>query len=437
MKYPPKAGRFVLGPWTKGLNNVDPLEDVLPEQFAASRNMVLDRHGEAGTRPGLIERVAGTNASGFYAVTNSEGIYFDNGALVKVDARSWTTTVLGTGFSVGRKLSAVTLGPRVYWTNGVECGRIHVPTWTALSGLGTVNPSVDVTLTATSYGDLPAGRYFLALTYVDTWGEESGTTKLHFVELSSQGGIAVTLSAAAPAGVSGVRLYLTEPNGTREELYRVLELDDDETSAVITLREFGQPISTLFLQPIPVPDLITAYNGHLFFAVGDRVWASETMRYGLYHEDFGEVGWYPQEVAVLERGHDGIFVSADRTYAYVGPHPKEFTLLDNVFNYEGVKGSGTQVDRDLLGLDDVRMKQVPVWFTSRGAVLGLPGGSILPISRGRAEPDVFRQGVSGTVEFNGVETVMTALEERERPGDSVQLQDTFSVTVIKRGLTDA
>lgn len=437
MKYPPKAGRFVLGPWVKGLNNVEAQEDLENSEFAAGLNMVLDKHGEAETRPGLIQRVVGTNASGFFAVTNSEGIYTDNGDLIRLDARTWTTTTLISGLAEGRKLSAVVLGPRVYWTNGIDYGRIHVPTWETLEGFGTVNPAVEVTLTPTAYGDLPAGRYLLALTYVDAWGEESGTTKLHFVELSSQGGIAVALSAPAPAGVGGVRLYMTEPNGTREELYRVLELDDDETSAVITLREFGQPISTLFLQPIPVPDLVTAYNGHLFFAIGSMVWASETMRYGLYHEDFGEIGSYPQDVSVLERGHDGVFVSADRTYSYVGNHPNDFTLLDNVFNYEGVKGSGCQIDRDLFSLENVKAKQLPMWFTSRGAVLGMPGGTVMPVSRGRAEPDVYRRGVSGTVEFNGIETVLTALEERERPGDAVRLQDTFSATVIKRGLTDA
>lgn len=435
MSYPDRTGEFKLGPWPKGINNVDDPMRLGADELQDSNNFILTDEGQANLRPGLVKRVTGTALSGIFRVNDTYGLFFDAGKLYRVNANTWDKKELATGYSSRKYTSWTKIGPRVFFTNGNEHGRVHVPDWSVLSGFGTPNPGLTVTLTALSYGSLPVGRYFVGITYVDALGEESGCPAIHFIELTAVGGIDVALAGTVPSNIDAIRVYLTEVNGKRDELYRVAVLDSTDTGIELTFREFGSPLETLFLDEIPVPDLITSYNGYLFFAINDRVWHSHVLRYGLYHEDHNEVGWYPDEVSVLERGQDGLWVVADITYAYVGASPKEFQLVDNVFDHPAVKFSGAQVEGNLFQQEGLT-KDVPLWFSTRGAVVGLPGGQVLPVMKGRAEPDRFRVGVSGTVEFNGVTSVVSALDERKGPGDSVGLQDTFSVKVIKRGLSD-
>lgn len=435
MKYPGKSGSFKLGPWAKGLNNVKHEEDLDANELAEAENFIFNATGEAETRPGLIKRVDAFIASGLYKVSETIGVFFDAGKLYHLDVMTWEKTELASGFAVGKRTSWVTIGPRIFFTNGSQHGRIHVPTWEVLEGFGTSNPKFMTTLSSLGYGNLHPGRYFIAITYVDSFGQESGASGMSFIELESEGGISVSFSDT-PDKI--VRVYMTEAGGDRLELYRVDEINpaEGETSAQITTANFGSPISTLFLDEIPVPDLITAYNGYLFFAVGSMVWSSEAQNYGLYHIDHNEVGTYPENVSVLERGLDGIFAVADKTYAYLGKGPKDFELLDNVFNYPAAKFSGRQVEGKLFSIEGIQGKDVPFWFSSRGAVIGLPGGTVLPISKGKAEPDRYAVGASGTIEFNGIESVITAVDESSGPSDSIGLQDTFSVRVVNRGITE-
>lgn len=435
MGHPRRSASFKLGPWRKGINNVGSPADLGDDELVNSDNFVFDAEGKAETRPGLVQRISGTSCFGLFGVNSYMGVFFDAGKLYKVDVRSWVATELASGYSVGRDVSWAKIGPRVYFTNGVEHGRIHIPTWEVLSGFGTPNPELGVTLSSLSYGSLNAGRYFVGISYVDSFGEESSIPELHFHEITSDGGINVALSGTVPSSVDVIRVYLTEADGDRRELFRVAEVDSTETSIQLDNNVFGSPAETLFLDEIPVPDLITAYNGYLFFSIAERVWSSQAQRWGLYHIDDDEIGWYPEDVTVLERGMDGIWIVADVTYAYIGSGPKDFRLVDNVHNYPASKFSGKQVEGELFG--EGLPKDVPFWFSTRGPVIGLLDGQIKTLTKGRAEPDQYGKGASGMVKFNGVESVMTALDDFQGPRDSVSLQDSFDVRVISRGISES
>ena len=431
MSYPNGSNTFTLGPWPKGINNVEDETRLGKDELRDAENMVISDQGTVETRPGLVKLVDATSAFSLFPLDFSRGVYFDAGELWLFDVFTKEKVSLGSGFARGVRASWVRIGPRLFFTNGKEHGRIHIPTLQVLPGFGTVAPGLDVTVSALPYGSLAAGRYFLGFTFVDSFKEESGCPRLSFIETIA--GIRITFAGEIPAGVEKIRIYATGANGDRKEMYRVGEVDASSSGIDFISPEYGAPLRTLFLSEIPVPDLITAYNGYLFFAIGNEVFHSESQRFGLYHEDHNSVGIYAENVTVLERGQDGLWVVADRTHFYLGDIPKNFELNDNVFNYPAVKFSGCQIDGSLFGLD-IGTKAVPYWFSSRGAVLGLPSGKILPVSKGRAEPDFFGVGASGAVEFNGITSVVTALDEYKSPNDSLQLQDSFSVRVINRGI---
>lgn len=434
MGYSQGSNIFKLGPWAKGINNVKDEAHLFDDELRDAENFVLNDLGIAETRPGLIKRVSATSAQGLYQVSETYAVYFDEGTLYRLDITNWSTTSLATGYTKGRRISWAMIGPRLFFTNGSEHGRIHIPTWAVLSGFGTADPNSQVSLSTLSHGGLCAGRYFIAITHVDLFGEESAATNLHFRELTAAGGIGVTLAGTPPAGVVGIRIYASDANGNRDEMYRVAELDASDTYYEFTDNAFGSPLETLFLNEIPVPDMITTYNGHLYFSIDQRVWYSETMRYGLYHIDHNELYWFPETVNVLEGGRDSVWVVADKTYAFVGDHPKDFNLMDDVFNHSAARFSGTQIEGSLFS--EIGSENVPFWFSTRGAVIGIENGKVLPLMKDRAEPDKYGVGASGTVEFNGVKSVMTALDNYSGPNDSVTLQDSFSVTVVNRGITE-
>ncbi len=436
MGYPNNTGTFYLGPWLQGLNNVEPPERLSGKEFSASANMVLDEIGVAETRPGTAVRISATTGQGLKKISEFEGLYFDEGKLYRMDVRSWTKTELASGYAKDKRISWAIIGSRAYFTNGTEHGRVHLPTWAVLEGFGTPAPEQTVTLSALAYGNLPIGRYFVSFTYIDAYGEESASPKLHFIELTAAGGINVALSGTVPSSVDAIRVYLTEVNGKRDELYRVVVLDTTDTSVQLTTRAFGSPLSTLFLEEIPVPDLITAYNGCLYFSVEDRVWHSDHMRYGLYHIRHNEIGWFSEDVSVLERSPDGIFVVADSTYAFVGSLPKEFVRKDNVLDARASKFSGKQVEGRLFKKEGIPDQEIPMWFSRRGPVLGLSEGRVFPLTKGRAEPDAYAKGASGMVEFNGVNAALTAVDEFGGQRDSLSLQDSFSVRVVNRGISE-
>ncbi len=438
MTNPNRSAPYTLGPWPKGINNVKRVSTLDLDELRDARDFIFDEKGFGKTRPELSLDLSGTAMSGLFSVNSAEGLVFDAGTLYRVNPRSGLKIALASGYSSGLFTSYVEVGPEVFFTNGREYGRVNVVDWAVRDGFGTPNPDgLAVSLASAGFGTLPAGTYLVGLAFVDTLGEESGCQEVLSITLPSSGGITVSWAGTVPSGVGSIRIYASSTNGTREELDKFDEVPVSTSSIVIDGLFRGAALGTLFLEPVPVPDLVTLYNGRLYFAVDNKVFSTEPFRYGLYNEDNNEVGVFPEKVSVLEANVNGIFVVADRTYSYVGSGPKDFELNDSVFDFPASFGSGTQVEGKLFdGMGLQLSESAPYWFSSRGGVLGLPNGSVLALSRGRAEPKRFARGVSGMVEFEGAVGIVAGLQDETGPADSLAISDNFSVRVVKHGLSE-
>jgi len=436
MKFPTKSAPFSFGPWRKGINNVKPLTQLGMDELAESKDFVFDQQGFAKTRPSLEKMVDGTAMSGFLPVTGDSALVFDNGELLRVWPASGQKEVLASGYSVGRHVSwaRAPTAASVFFTNGAEYGVVSLQDWTVQEGFGTQNPDyLTMTPVSAGFGSMPAGTYLVGMTAVGELGE-SGCSQLVPITLAEQGGIAVSWTGTVPTGVSTFRVYASGPNGTRDEVELFEEVESSETSLVVDSLSRGRPLETLFLEQVPVPSLICFYNGRLFFAEGEGVFHTPPGRYGLFNRDNHELGVFPERVTVLEPGSDGLFVVADVTYSYVGKNPETWVMDDAAFPHGAVFGTGTQVTGSLLSFLDRRLpRSVPFWFSTRGAVIGEPGGTVYPIMKGRAEPEQFASGFSGVLEHDGAQAVLTALKDKKGPADGVALQESFSVHVIKHG----
>ncbi len=420
--------------WPAGINNVKHEDELAPEELRDSVNYAFDGQGIPERRISPTQRIAGTNCHSLWG-NGVQAVYMDDGALLLIDADTWTTTQLATGYT-NKWFSFAQIGHRLFFSNGEVAGRVNLIDKTVLPGLGTPTPALNVTAQASGFGGLPAGRYLIGMVYEDAAGEESGCPGVTSAQVQDGGAISISLEGTVPAIVDKIRVYVSEPNGRRDELYSYDRYAVDTTSLVINNTFTGRPLETMYLEAMPPCRYLTAYNGRLYGAIGSEVICSAVQRYGLYDADGDSLGLYPQEVTVLEHFNGGVFVVADRTYAYIGSGPGEMVLRDDVFGHPGVHHSGRQVPANLFPLEGLPSGDLPYWFTSRGAVLGLPGGEVRPLMKGKAEPARFAKGATGVVEINGASQVITAVQGRTGPVDTFAIQDKFAVRVVKNGLSD-
>lgn len=429
-------GKVRFGGWPEGINNVDHVTKLSPGQLRDSENFIYDAAGVPSLRPGF-ERVITSSGHCHSLWTNDTiGIYFDDGALIKVDPASLETVQLATGYG-NRAFSYAQIGSRLFFSNEEISGRLDLDTLEVLPGLGTTTPELEVTVTAGSIGVLPAGSYWAGVAYEDVNGEESGVPRMYRVTLPMPGGFTVAWSGPRPAGADFIRVYSTgTPDANLQEAHSYSRVSKDFASEVVMSPPRGRQLRTYLMETMPHCRYLTAYNGHLYGAVGNELIYSIPRRYGLYDPDTGHLGKFPQNISVLEHYAGGIFVSADKTYRYAGPVPGEMTYHDDLFNYPGVPGSGKQVEASIFEMEGLGSQDVPVWFTSRGLVLGAPDGSVISLMKGKAEPGLYNRAVTGLVTLEGQPQLVTALREKKLDDNSFGIAERSSYRIVKNGLDD-
>lgn len=296
------------------------------------------RHGfQLALASGLAHSLFEDGAGGAFCAFDSD--------LVHLDERLNRTTLRG-GLPAQPKLS-YTRAPDgdIYWSNGLEIGRIH-----AGEARPIITPTpTPPTVSATS-GGLPAGRYQVAFTATGPDGESAATFPIA-LELPKDSGIAI---GSLPAGV---RVYMTGPDG--EVFTRV----PGASGVVATLANTGERLQTLLMAEMPPGQIVRHYAGRLLSAAGAVLWLSEPYQYGLMNP---ARNWlpFPAPITVVEPCEDGVFVCADATYWLPGD------LLDTspvkVLPYGGLDGSGG-VSPD---------QRTVFWGSDQGIVIGAPGGQV-------------------------------------------------------------
>lgn len=199
-----------LGPWLEGQDTFhsDLTHNVFqPQEGGGVRlsiltNMDLDDEGSARLRAGLTDRVTTTAALNTFS---GAGLLLlqDQGVIKSVNTGDWSTSDIVTGLNASARVDFHEHDNQVWWTNGITNGRILADE--SAEGWGSaVPPSPTLGTTA---GDLPAGLYQVAATYLDGAGVESGAGKAASVVLNGTTDITATLTPDANA--VSVRFYAT------------------------------------------------------------------------------------------------------------------------------------------------------------------------------------------------------------------------------------
>lgn len=338
--------------------------------------------GRARTRMGrTLAHASVAMRGGWSDARVAFGLYTDATALVALAADGTRTTLATVTAGTGVCAEYVEPQAAVYWSNGVERGRIvagvNVP-W------GLPEPAAP-TLSAIA-GTLAAGAYTVAVTANNAAGEEGGASPVATITLASAGGIGVTLPAL-PSGASAFRVYLGGPDADADALYWAKDV-----TASTTLASPGTPgrrIQTLYLRRMPACSALTLWNGRLWAAVGNLVVFSAFVgglpHYGLY-DGRGGFFRFPAAVRMVRPVYDGLYVGTDTETLFLrgespaGAQPMRREPVDGA----GVLGS-LMIPAAAFPLEEPEQTDaVPAWLSTDGEVIvGRAGGSLQRLTRDR------------------------------------------------------
>jgi hypothetical protein len=220
---------------------------------------------------------------------------------------------------------------------------------------------------------------------------------------------------------------VTEPNGA--VLREHAQVSKGVTSFMITRTTQGRVLDTQFHNRLPAGRLIRYFQGRLYVADGSVLRYTPALRYGL-HNPSSDYIQFSSDITVVEPVLDGIFVVADKTYFLRGTSPSQFTQIE-LSDDKGIFGTGTRVQGSLF--DPEILGEAAYWYSNRGAVLGLPGGSVRPLMEGTVAFPEYSEGATTMREQNGIRHVVTALQGSGTAA-GLAFGDEVSITVKRNGI---
>lgn len=395
-----------------GINNILPEYALAPAMLRDSNNVDLYDDGKLRRRKGSAKRVSLVGAHSFWSDPKNprpDVSYYVAGTTMyslKLNAGTLTSAVIVTGLAAGRKVAYLYLNGDVFWSNGLVNGRIR----NGVNGdWGVETPAQKPTLTASVVGGLYPGKYQVALTFRNSFGEESGTDVAQTVNVPTGGSIILTtLPVPVSADVTQICVYATPANG--EALHKVAILPSNaSTYTISTMSNAGTLLKTQFLQQMPPGDRLAHVNGFIFAASGSTVFYSEPLRYGLcnLNESFY---MFPQTIDEILTVPDGIYVCADKTYYLDKPphHPDGGVGTQEVkqvvvFPFGAVRGTGAYLP---TGTD-------VAWFSPRGQVVATLQGQAKIVTAADYMPGIMSSGASIIREKQGLRQFINTIQQTD------------------------
>lgn len=410
-----------LGPW-RGLDTVSRETDVPADRLRQADNVAITKNGKVERRVGLTDRKTTTSSGGLYA-WNGELIYVDNGSLVRCEVDSYSTNVLAT-VDNSLEMSYAEAPGRLYYCNGTNSGCIRSD-WTVTTW-GVPSPPRQPTLSATTGGSLQAGKYQVAVTFVDVYGEEGGTGPGEPITITS--GQAIQLSNIPQSSDAAYfRVYLTPQNG--DDFLWQQDVAMGTTSLVIySVYRSDTVLETQFCAPMRNGTIARFWRGRIYVVAGKGIVYSEPLREGLYRPLDNYLPPRREDIVVLEPVEDGLWVvTTDHIWFYAGSEPDSI-VPTHIAARGGVRGTGRTVDARLFNIN--APGDIAYWFGATGGVLGLPDGQIQPVYEDIVAVDEYLKGASAVYEHEGLRQVITAMSGK-KVDSKFKVTDTISAEVRK------
>ncbi len=289
--------------FTGGMHMLAP-DYAIPPGFARDiTNMDVTDDGVLRSRKGraAAPRVSGTQCHSAWA--NAAMMIHADGANLKRTIGG-TVTTMTAALRPGQPVCYAQLPTGdVVWSDGSTIGAFG-PRDAVSRPLSLPNPGAP-TLTSVSNGQLAAGTYSVALTYIGSDGIESPPSLPTAITVAEGQGIVLSGISAAPAGAIAVRAYMSHADD--RILFDAAFIGAGTSTARIDSAPGGPPLETLFEAAFPPCSVLAFAAGYLIGARGDTVIWSEPHRYGVTRPTSN---WrrYPATVSLIAPTQDGIYI---------------------------------------------------------------------------------------------------------------------------------
>ncbi|WP_202841959.1 hypothetical protein [Luteimonas saliphila] len=410
------------GPWPAGmLNAVD--EDAMPRSedgpmlgLREADNVDIRNDGTPRRRPGSERFYEATLAHSYWSDSRCPfGLFVDDGALMVAFGPG---DVEPLGVTVGNlPLSYEWINDRVFYTNATACGTVDMAL--QRSDWGPECPAGQPSLSLAPGLSLPAGRYQVAVTFIDALGRESGTPKAAVIDVPEGNGIALG-SIPQPAGTAIIALYLSDANDQVLRMHSTL-LQGTSTLLVGT-PAVGRKLETQFLVPMPAGQIVGLFNGRQFVADGRYLRWSPPLRYGLT-DPLRNVIRFGGDIELFaptaEGKASGVYVAAaKRTHFLEGMDPAAWG--QNIRKASGaLPASFRRIPGPALGFETA--EDVPVWIARDGQVcVGGMGGVIVNPNQGRHVVDDASRAAVLFREGDGLQQYIAALRNPRPQGLAIR-----------------
>jgi hypothetical protein len=372
-----------------GINNVLPAERIhaLPTKDNATCDLVtavnvdIDDSGQISRRAGQALKVPGAAHSIW---SQGDDCLFAAGGQLRRLNPDFTSTAL-TPLASDAPVCYVAVNGRIYWTNGTDTGVIVAG---ASRSWGMV--AADMPQLTAIVGQMTAGLYQAAITYVRDDGQESGAGMSSKVTLTDDAGVRFAWADPLDADVVEVNLYLSEPNGM--VLYLAATVDVAAGTADVTNPSLSLPLDSQWMDKPPPGSHLAYHNGRIYIADGAFVFGTTAL--GFEHVDLRDyLALDNTPIAFLAGVAGGLYIgTAKAVYFAAGDRLEQFTRK-TVIESPAVAGSAVLAEGFAVsGRAELSGRQVVLFATAAGVCMGMEDGSVSSLTQARYNPPALTAG---------------------------------------------
>lgn len=381
--------------WVQGVNDILRADELPPDTLRRSVNYDISDLGKLQRRRGSAKVYNGQIQRDSLYSNDKRTLFVEQGnlkELIRDISGNYAAPLVR--LDVGsHPMSYVTVNDSIYYTNGIFTG-VFGPEGEDWKW-GVTSPRTQPNLAAGGSGELAAGSYQVAVTFINDRGEESGTGLAAVVEIPENddgvGSVQLSDFPLTYDDTDMVRIYISHVNG--EGLYRVADVlpglpfyTITKVSNTATLR-----LETQFGMEPPPGQLLEYHNGRIYIANDNVLWCTQPLRYNLTKpaQDFFQ---FPERIDVLKAVNSGMYVCAGEATYFIEGIDTVNLRQDQVLPYGGVYDTGIQIPN----YDAV------AWFSDRGIVLGGEDGQTINIMDDRVAVSKYGRGTMLWREHRGI-----------------------------------
>ena len=375
-----------------GMNN-RARADAVPEGMARNAvNVQFDNSGRI-----ILPRVGRTRiytGNTHSVVERDTGVFFVEDGDLKQLLGPNNAVTLKTGVGNDHLVYTKMIGRSFYFSSKLTSGEIRdgkVYPWPI------ARPPVQPTCRAMPYGDMFAGDYQVAITWVVD-GPESGTGESAIVSVPEGGGIQLTGFPTPPDYVTEIAVYVSPVNGEVPYLYG--EFPADTTQVFIDKYLSDVALETQFMVAPKPEDVMTEHNGVIYYAKGPYVFRTEPH---LFHLQSVNKFWtFDSDVQTIVETTDALYVGTEGLiYKITNLNEEDFAKSEALQAMGTVKGS-EQYDK------------TGTYFMSDRGFIKATSEKLEELTYEHCAIPRFKHGATTVSEYNGLQYLIGVYQDGEQ-----------------------